>query len=312
MTFVSLGTLTRMTAKPSVVEATHHAAEHLTDRPRRVKPKLRGWLHAVTSPLTLAAGIVLIALSPTAATRVGSVVFMVTALLLFTVSAIYHRGTWSPRTWAVLQRFDHANIFLLIAGSYTPFALLMLEGNERTDLLADRLGRCARSVSLFRMLLDRRAALALRPRSTSRLGWAAVFYVDDFLANGSTAVFVLIAAGGLLYTLGGVVYGLQRPEPVPVVVRLPRGVPRLHDPGVRHPLRRRLAGDVLPALTPSRRGSWVLGPSARIRTNRTGSDSVSGVDSTRVAAYLRSHRMSSDRRCEPVSPRRSHRQPEGP
>ena len=114
-----------MTGKPSVVEATHLAADQLSSALEELKPKLRGWLHAVTAPLTLAAGIVLIVLSPTTATRIGSVVFMVTSMLLFTVSAIYHRGTWSPRTWSILQRFDHANIFLLIAGSYTPFALLL-------------------------------------------------------------------------------------------------------------------------------------------------------------------------------------------
>src|SRR3954451_15461078 len=88
------------------------------------KPKLRGWLHAGTAPLALAAGIVLIVLSPTQSTRIASAVFATSALILFTVSAIYHRGTWSPRTWAFLRRFDHANIFVLIAGSYTPFAVL--------------------------------------------------------------------------------------------------------------------------------------------------------------------------------------------
>ena len=69
-------------------------------------------------------------------TRLGSTIFTITAVMLFTVSAIYHRGAWSPRVWAFLQRFDHANIFLLIAGSYTPFTLLMLEGSSRVTLLS--------------------------------------------------------------------------------------------------------------------------------------------------------------------------------
>ena len=96
-----------MTARPSasasrtrVSENAHEAAEHVRDRVRdvkdEVKPKLRGWLHAATTPLALAAGIVLIVLSPTLTTRVGSAIFACTALLLFTVSAIYHRGNWSP------------------------------------------------------------------------------------------------------------------------------------------------------------------------------------------------------------------------
>src|SRR5690606_20590223 len=96
-----------------------------------VKPKLRGWLHAATAPLTLAAGVVLVALSPTASTRLGSAVFALSALLLFSVSAIYHRGRWSPRVHAYLKRLDHSNIYLLIAGSCTPFALLLLEGSDR-------------------------------------------------------------------------------------------------------------------------------------------------------------------------------------
>ena len=120
-----------------LVSATAHATAGVTERIGEqvrdtldeVKPRLRGWIHAGTAPLTLAAGIVLVALSPTVATRVGSAVFATSALLLFTVSAIYHRGTWSPRTWRFLRRFDHANIFLLIAGSYTPFTLLLLEGS---------------------------------------------------------------------------------------------------------------------------------------------------------------------------------------
>ena len=202
-----------MTGKPHVVEATHHAAEHLTSALHELKPRLRGWLHAVTAPLTLAAGVVLIVLSPTAATRVGSVIFMVTALLLFTVSAVYHRGNWSPRTWSILQRFDHANIFLLIAGSYTPFALLMLEGSARATLLAIAWGGALAGVAL-RLLWQGAPRWFYTPIYIA-LGWAAVFYVDDFLDHGSTAVFVLIATGGLLYTIGGVVYGLQRPNPYP-------------------------------------------------------------------------------------------------
>src|SRR5690242_16456283 len=109
-----------MTTHDSVGEkaahASHEAAVAVREKMNLVKPKLRGWLHTATSPLALAAGIVLIALSPTLATKVGSATFAGTALLLFTVSGIYHRGNWSKRTWEVLRRFDHANIFLLIAG----------------------------------------------------------------------------------------------------------------------------------------------------------------------------------------------------
>ena len=118
-------------ARDRAIEVGQEVRERARDKAREVKPRLRGWLHAGTTPLTLAAGIVLICLSPTVTTRIGSAVFVGTALLLFTVSAVYHRGNWSPRTWAFLRRFDHSNIFLLIAGSYTPFALLLLHGHDR-------------------------------------------------------------------------------------------------------------------------------------------------------------------------------------
>ena len=178
-----------------------------------VKPRLRGWLHAVTSPLTLAAGIVLVVLSPTAMTRAGSTVFALTALLLFTVSAVYHRGTWSPRVWSFLRRFDHANIFLLIAGSYTPFTLLMLHGRSRVVLLALVWGGALLGMA-FRVLWTDAPRWLYVPIYLA-LGWAAVFYAGEFVHGGGAAVLALVVAGGLLYTLGGVVYGLRRPNPFP-------------------------------------------------------------------------------------------------
>ena len=199
------------------VHATVDAAEHLRDQVRDkiddTKPKWRGWLHAATAPLTLAAGIVLIALSPNTATRVGSSIFAASALVLFTVSAIYHRGTWSPRVWAFLRRFDHANIFLLIAGSYTPFTLLLLEGRDRTMLLTIVWVGAALGI-LFRIFWAGAPRWLYTPIYIA-LGWAAVFYFREFVANGGVAVLTLLAVGGLLYTAGGIVYGLQRPNPSP-------------------------------------------------------------------------------------------------
>jgi hemolysin III len=211
-------------AKQSVgqaVEATHDAAHALTESIgdqltsvlEDVKPRLRGWLHAVTSPLTLAAGIVLIVMSPTAASRVGSAVFVASAVLLFTVSALYHRGRWSPRTRALLQRCDHASIFVLIAGSYTPFALIMLDGTARAVLLSIAWGGALLGMA-FRLLWTTAPRWLYVPIYVA-LGWAAVFFAGDFAAYGSVAVLVLIALGGALYTLGGVVYGFQRPDPFP-------------------------------------------------------------------------------------------------
>ena len=185
-----------------------------------VKPRLRGWLHLAITPLTLAAGIVLVALSPNATTRVGSALFAGTALLLFGVSAAYHTGHWSPRTWQVLRRLDHANIFLLIAGSYTPFSLILLDGLQRTLLLSVVWSGAVLGV-LFRVFWTDAPRWLYTPIYIA-LGWAAVFFLPALLDGATslglrvgTATFALLVVGGALYTLGGVVYGFQRPDPWP-------------------------------------------------------------------------------------------------
>lgn len=197
----------------ATAEARTQVADQVRDIIDDVKPKLRGWMHAVLAPLTLAAGIVLVVLSPTAVTRIGSAVFASTAVVLFTVSGIYHRGTWSPRAWAFLRRFDHANIFLLIAGSYTPFTLILLEGTERVVLLSTVWTGAVLGV-LFRIFWTDAPRWLYVPIYVA-LGWAAVFFLGDFVANAHIAVIVLMVVGGLLYTFGGVVYGFRRPDPFP-------------------------------------------------------------------------------------------------
>ena len=201
-----------------VTDGAQEVAEQVVEKVREVKeevkPKLRGWLHAATTPLALAAGIVLIVLSPTVATRVGSALFAGTALLLFTVSAIYHRGDgrWSPRAHGFLQRFDHSNIFLLIAGSYTPFALTLLEGAARITILAIVWAGAVAGVLVKNFW--RTAPRWVNAPVYLALGWVAIFYAGD-LASGGPAVTTLIAVGGGLYTLGGLVYALKRPDPFP-------------------------------------------------------------------------------------------------
>ena len=192
---------------------TERIGEQVRETIDEVKPKLRGWMHAASAPLTLAAGIVLVVLSPTAPSRIGSAVFATSAVVLFTVSAIYHRGTWSPRVWLFLRRFDHANIFLLIAGSYTPFTLLLLEGSERVVLLSVVWTGAVLGV-LFRVFWNGAPRWLYTPIYMA-LGWAAVFYFGDFVQSANTAVVVLMAVGGGLYTIGGIVYGFQRPDPFP-------------------------------------------------------------------------------------------------
>jgi hemolysin III len=195
-------------------------AVQVSEGAAEIQPRLRGWLHLASVPLTLAAGVVLVVLSPTAATRLGSAVYAVCSVLLFTVSAVYHRGRWSPRVGDLLQRFDHANIFLFIAGTYTPFSLLLLRGVDRVVMLGVVWGGAVLGVA-FRVLWLRAPRWLYTPIYIA-LGWAAVFFVPQFARGAErygvglgVAVLALIVIGGALYTLGGVVYGFKRPDPWP-------------------------------------------------------------------------------------------------
>ena len=202
-------------------ERVDGATEALHEAIAEAKPHLRGWLHLATAPLTLAAGIVLIVLSPDATTRVGSAVFAASALILFTVSAVYHRGTWSPGTHSMLKRFDHSNIFVLIAGSCTPFALLLLEGRDMWLMLGVCWGGALAGVLM--KVFWKGAPRGLSAPIYIALGWAPVFFFGDFFSGAvdrygsstGTAVMVLVAVGGALYTIGAVVYGTKRPNPWP-------------------------------------------------------------------------------------------------
>jgi hemolysin III len=214
-------------------EALHHANERVragleqigdqvAEKVADVKPKLRGWLHAGSTPLILAAGVVLICLSPTTTTRIGSALFAFTALLLFGTSAVYHRGTWSPKVWRILNRFDHANIFLLIAGSYTPFSLILLDGLQQVLLLSVVWTAAVLGI-LFKVFWPTAPRWLSAPIYIA-MGWAAVFFIPAFFDGAvalgvgiGIAIFVLIAVGGALYTVGGLVYGFQWPNPSPRV-----------------------------------------------------------------------------------------------
>ncbi|HSK25821.1 MAG TPA: hemolysin III family protein [Jiangellales bacterium] len=187
--------------------------EHVRDAVAAVKPRLRGWLHAGTFPLSVAAGIVLVVLSPTTQAKVATSIFAVTAALLFGVSAVYHRGTWSPRTHGILKRLDHSNIFLIIAGTYTPFTLLLLDGAD-ARLLLTLVWVGALAGVAFRVLWVGAPRWLYVPVYVA-LGWAAAFWVPDFARAGGPAVLAFVVAGGLLYSLGGLVYGIKRPNPSP-------------------------------------------------------------------------------------------------
>jgi hemolysin III len=178
-----------------------------------VKPKLRGWVHLGSFPVVLVAGIVLVALAPDARSRWAVAVFGLTAALLFGISALYHRGNWSPRVTGVLKRFDHSNIFLIIAGTYTPFAVLLLpEGRSRTLLAV--IWAAALAGIAFRIFWVGAPRWLYVPAYLA-MGWVAVAFLPAFLRGGGPVVLTLVIVGGVLYTIGGVIYGLKRPNPSP-------------------------------------------------------------------------------------------------
>ncbi|QEW04895.1 hemolysin III family protein [Microbacterium lushaniae] len=177
-----------------------------------IKPTWRGWIHAATFPIAIVAGIVLISVAQGAPAKWASAVFMVTSMMLFGSSALYHRFDWKPRTLAVLKRIDHANIMLLIAGTYTPLAVLALPTQKTVILLSVVWGGAIVGI-LFRVFWLH-APRWLYVALYLALGWAAVMYLFDlFDANATMMTLVLI--GGLLYTAGAVVYALKRPNPWP-------------------------------------------------------------------------------------------------
>jgi hemolysin III len=180
--------------------------------PEDIKPTWRGWIHAGTTPVAIVAGIVLVLAAQGTAAKLSTAVFALTSLLLFGISALYHRFTWSPRARILLKRLDHANIFLLIAGSYTPIAVLALPPEKGNVLLALVWAGTVLGIG-FRVFWIH-APRWLYVLLYIALGWAAVMYlVDIFEANPTTMTLIIV--GGLLYTGGAVVYALKKPNPFP-------------------------------------------------------------------------------------------------
>ncbi|MFH0180489.1 hemolysin III family protein [Streptomyces cacaoi] len=187
--------------------------ERAADLVEPIKPKLRGWLHAGMVPASLSAGIVLICLARTPQATLACAVYSVTAWLLFGTSAVYHLGDWGPLGEAVLRRLDHANIFLIIAGTCTPLAVLLVPSHQRALLLWIVWTGALAGIA-FRVLWVRAPRWLYTPCYLA-LGWAPVSYLPDFLHAGGAAVLTLVVAGGLLYSAGAVVYAVRRPDPSP-------------------------------------------------------------------------------------------------
>jgi hemolysin III len=163
----------------------------------------------------LVVGGLLIAGASGTKTRVAAVVFAAAVAAMFGASALHHRITWQERGYRWSRRIDHAGVYLAIAGSYTPFGLLVLTGTWRIVVLAIVWGGAAAAIVLKFVWVD--APKWLAAVIAISLGWVAVVVfpqlVDGIGWDGTT----LVLAGGLCYTLGGIVYALRRPDPLPAV-----------------------------------------------------------------------------------------------
>lgn len=180
-----------------------------------LKPLLRGMSHAYAFWVALVAAVVLTAMVPAGTPRVASVIYGVGLCGLFAASGTYHRWRWNPRWRPLLRRVDHSTIFIFIAASYTPVALLVMHGTLRWAILV-----AVWTGALGGVILS--VAWITAPRVLSAicylaLGWVSVVALPQMLDRLDVAPLVLLAAGGVLYSLGAVVYATKRPDPWPRV-----------------------------------------------------------------------------------------------
>ena len=182
------------------------------------KPRLRGRLHQYAFFVALVCGVVL---SSVAATRPGiaplisCVVYSLTVCGLFGISALYHRREWSERGYQIMRRLDHSMIFVFIAGTYTPFCVLLLDRTQATVFLSLIWAGAVGGVALKSIWphLPRWIGAPLY----LALGWAALAILPDVLARGGVPDLVLLAVGGLAYSAGAIFYAMRRPNPWPTV-----------------------------------------------------------------------------------------------
>ena len=181
-----------------------------------IKPRLRGVSHQWAFFVSLLTGGALVIAAPSGRATFASAVYAGSVAALFGTSALYHRITWASqaaRRW--MRRLDHSMIFLLIAGTYTPFALLALHGTLATVIFALVWGGAAAGILLKLVWID--APKPLVAAVYVILGWVAVAAFPDLIDRIGVGGVAMVAAGGILYTLGAVVYAIRRPDPVPTV-----------------------------------------------------------------------------------------------
>ena len=178
----------------------------------RPKPRMRGRLHQIAFAASIPAGLVLVLLAPDARSRVATLIYALTLSGLFGASAAYHLGAWSEPAYARMRRLDHSMIFVLIAGTYTPYCLLVLQGTIATIMLVVVWAGAAVGVATKFYRVDLHV---LSGFMYIGLGWTVAFSLPALLRGLDTAETVLLVAGGLLYSLGALVLATNRPNPWP-------------------------------------------------------------------------------------------------
>jgi len=179
------------------------------------RPRLRGVSHQYAFFAALAFGALLVVGASGASERAAAAVFAGALAAMFGVSALYHRVTWRPRTRRWMRRLDHAAIFLLIAGTYTPFGLLALSGAWRWTVLPIVWGGALAAIVLKLAWVD--GPKWLTAVLGIALGWAGVVALPQLVEHAGWSGIALLGTGGVLYTVGAVVYAVRRPDPVPAV-----------------------------------------------------------------------------------------------
>lgn len=207
------------------VDGAEHAAGVLADErddsptgaledPYGLRPTWRGWLHAAAFVVVLPAGLYLLSAAETTAARVAVAVYWASLAGLFGTSATYHRIARTPRAVLWLRRADHSMIFCLIAGTYTPLCLVALPAVWGIPMLVTAW------VTALAGIIMKMVRLGTGPGTSGSwlyivLGWGAVITLPALVTSLSVGQLVLMGAGGLLYTVGAVVLGRRRPDPVP-------------------------------------------------------------------------------------------------
>jgi hemolysin III len=180
-----------------------------------VKPRMRGTLHQIAFFVSVPAGIALIVLANTGKARFAAVIFATGLAGVFGASAAYHRVAWSVPARKRMKRLDHSMIFVLIAGTYTPLCLLALSGAWSVVMLATVWAGAVIGIVMKQFNIDglRRVSGFLY----ITLGWISIVTLPQLFHTMSVAAFTLVVAGGLLYTVGAIVFAVKRPDPNPAV-----------------------------------------------------------------------------------------------